>query len=168
MRNWLKTVLFVSSFSPTLLALAAVRYYSSGIDLLFCQLIIISLIGIFLPFLILAWIRNETESINFKAKKVESADYFLLVFIASYTAPVIMKMAEIDFAVTSLIVGIIFIVAWIISNIPSHPILYLAKYKFYKIESENGMVYTLISRRQIRNPQSIKYVKQISSGMLME
>ncbi len=151
-----------------MLALAGVRYFSSGVDTLFFQLIAISLIGMFLPFLILAWIRRETESINFKAKKVESADYFLLVFIASYTAPVIMKMAEIDFAVTSLIVGIIFIVAWVVSNIPSHPVLYIAKFRFYKIESENGMVYMLITRRQIRSPQSIKSVKQISSGMLME
>lgn len=121
-----------------------------------------------LPFLILAWIKKESETINFKAKKVESADYLLLVFIGSYTAPIIMKVAEIDFGVTSLIVGILFIVAWLISHIPSHPILYIAKFRFYKIESDNGMVYTLITRREIRNPKSIKSVKQISSSMLME
>lgn len=168
MRNWLKTLLFVSSFSPTLLALAGVRFYSTGVDTLFYQLVIVSLLGMTLPFLILAWIRKESESINFKAKKVESADYFLFVFIASYIAPIIMKMAEVDFVITSLIVGIIFVVAWLVSNIPSHPILYIAKFRFYKVESDNGMVYTLITRRQIRSPQSIKSVKQISSGMLME
>ncbi len=168
MRNWLKTILFVSAFSPTLLALAGVRYFSTGIDTIFYQLVAISLLGITLPFLILAWIKKESEIINLKVKKVESADYLLLVFIGSYTAPIIMKVAEIDFVITSLIVGILFVVAWLISNIPSHPILYIAKFRFYKIESDSGMVYTLITRREIRNPKSIKYVKQISSNMLME
>ena len=168
MRNWLKTILFVSAFSPTLLALAGVRYYSTGLDTVFYQLVTISLLGITLPFLILAWIKKQSETINFKAKKVESADYLLLVFIGSYTAPIIMKVAEIDFVITSLIIGILFIVAWLISHIPTHPILYIAKFRFYKIESDSGMVYTLITRREIRSPKSIKSVKQISNSMLME
>lgn len=161
-------MLFVSAFSPTLLALAGVRYFSNGLDTLFYQLVAVSIFGMFLPFLILNWITNKAESINFTAKKVEPADYFLLVFIASYTAPVIMKVAEIDFVVTSIIISLIFLVAWVISNIPSHPVLYIAKFRFYKVESNNGMVYILISKRQIRDPRSIKLVKQISSGMLME
>jgi hypothetical protein len=59
-------------------------------------------------------------------------------------------------------------VAWVVSNIPSHPVLYLAKFRFYKIESESGMVYTLITRREIRSPKNITVVKQISNSMLME
>jgi hypothetical protein len=168
LRNWLKTTLFVSAFSPTLLVLAGVRYYSNGIDTLFYQLVAIALIGLALPFLILFWVNNHTESLNFTAKKVESADYFLLVFIASYTAPIIMKMAEVDFVLMLLTIGVIFIISWVVSNIPSHPVLYLAKFRFYKIESDSGMVYTLITRRQIRDPKSITSVKQISNSMLME
>ena len=148
--------------------LAGVRYYSGVVDTLFYQLIIISLIGVTFPFLILSWVKSKTEALNFTAKKVESADYYLLVFLASYASPIIMKIAEIDFGLMLSIVGMIFIVAWVISNIPSHPVLYLAKFRFYKIESESGMVYTLITRRQIRNPKNITEVKQISNSMLME
>lgn len=160
--------MFVSAFSPTLLVLAGVRYYSGVVDTLFYQLIVISLIGITLPFLILSLVKSQTEALNFTAKKVESADYYLLVFLASYASPIIMKVAEIDFGLMLLTVGVIFMVAWFISNIPSHPVLYLAKFRFYKIESESGMVYTLITRRQIRNPKNITVVKQISNSMLME
>lgn len=93
MRNWLKTVLFVSSYSPALLVLGGVRWYSIGeIDTLVVQLVIISILGVVLPLLILALLRAEAESINFKAKKVESTDYFLLVFVASYLAPIAMKV----------------------------------------------------------------------------
>ncbi|EIM62808.1 hypothetical protein [Desulfobacter postgatei] len=168
MRNWLKSLLFVSAFSPALLALAGVRYYSKGLDTVFYQLVVIALIGIILPFLILSLIRKKAEIINFKAKKVESADYLLLVFIGSYIAPIIMKVAEINFEITAIIVLILFFVAWIISYIPTHPLLYIAKFRFYKVESDTGMVYVLMARRIIRSPKSIKEVKQISNSMLME
>ncbi len=168
MRNWLKTILFVSAFSPTLLVLAGVRYYSGMVDAFLYQLLAISLIGMVLPFLILSWVKSQTEALNFTAKKVESADYYLLVFLASYASPIIMKIAEIDFGLMLLTVGVIFLVAWVVSNIPSHPVLYLVKFRFYKVESESGMVYTLITRREIRNPKNITIVKQISNSMLME
>jgi hypothetical protein len=168
LRNWLKTILFISAFSPTLLVLAGVRYYSGMVDALLYQLIVISLIGITFPFLILSWVKCQTESLNFTAKKVESADYYLLVFLGSYASPIIMKIAEIDFGLMLLTVGVISLVAWVVSNIPSHPVLYLAKFRFYKIESESGMVYTLITRREIRSPKNITVVKQISNSMLME
>lgn len=148
--------------------LAGVRYFSTGIDTIFYQLIIISILGLALPFLILSWVKNQTESLNFTAKKVESADYFLLVFIASYISPIIMKIADVDFPLMLLTVGVIFVIAWFVSNIPSHPVLYLAKFRFYKIESDSGMVYTLITKREIRSPKNITSVKQISSSMLME
>lgn len=148
--------------------LAAVRYFSNGIDIVLYQLVAVGLIGVALPFLILCWVSNETETLRFTAKKIESADYFLLVFIASYATPVAMKIAKVDFGLMLLLVGVVFIIAWLISNIPSHPVLYLAKFRFYKVESDSGVVYTLITRREIRNPKSITSVKQISNSMLME
>lgn len=168
MRNWLKSLLFVSAFSPALLALAGVRYYSVGLDTVFYQLTIVSVIGMTLPFLILNLVRNQAETINFKAKKVESADYLLIVFLASYIAPIILKVAEINFEITALIVGVLLVAVWFISYIPTHPLLYIAKFRFYKVESESGMVYVLMAKRVIRSPQSIKEVKQISNSMLME
>lgn len=169
MRNWLKTLLFVSSFSPTLLVLAGVRYYSVGaFDSLVVQLSVISMAGILLPFLILALVKKEAQRESFSAKKVESADYYLLVFLASYASPVVMKIAEINFFMAVMTISLIFVVAWFVSNIPSHPILYLFKFRFYKIESNDGMVYTLITKRVIRSPRDITRVMKLSSTMIME
>lgn len=169
MRNWLKTLLFVSSFSPTLLVLAGVRYYSVGaFDSLVVQLSVISMAGILLPFLILALVKKEAQRENFSAKKVESADYYLLVFLASYASPVVMKIAEINFLMAVMTISLIFVVAWFVSNIPSHPILYLFKFRFYKIESNDGMVYTLITKRVIRSPRDVTRIMKLSSTMIME
>lgn len=169
MKNWLKTILFVSAFSPTLIVVAGVRFFSTDkLDTLSMQLITIALLGTILPILIVMCIKSQTEAMIFKAKKVESADYFLLVFVASYLSPIAMKAVEVEFEVILLLVTVIFFVAWVISNIPSHPVLYLCKYRFYKIESEDGMVYMLLTPRQINSPKQITSVKKVTSGMLME
>jgi hypothetical protein len=169
MRNSLKTILFVSAFSPTLLVLAAVRYFTIGtVDTWVTQLFFVSLLGIFLPFLIIGMIKKESETSAIQVRKVESADYYLIVFIASYASPLVMKMVEIDFLMTTLITAVVFLGAWFISNIPSHPLLYLVKFRFYKIESLDGMVYMLVTRKNIRTPKEIHSVKKISNSMLME
>jgi len=168
MRNWLKSLLIVSAFSPTLLALACVRYFVSGVDVVLFQLVVVSLIGTVLPFLILILVNKESEVLRFKAKKVKSTDHMLLVFVFSYIAPVIMKMVEIDLQITMVVVGVLFCVSWVVSSVPSHPIMYLLRYKFYEVESDKGMVYTLISKRIINSPESISRVKQLSNSMIME
>lgn len=164
----MKSLLFLSAFAPALLGLAYARYLSTGLDTIVCQLIIVSAIGCAFPFLILALIKKESEVINFTAKKVESADHLLIAFIVSYISPLAMKMADINFGVAALVVTVLFFSLWLMSNIPSHPILYLLGFRFYKVDSSNGIVYTLISRRNIRSPESIRKVKQISNSMLVE
>lgn len=101
-------------------------------------------------------------------KKIESTDYFLIVFLAAYFAPIIMRMVEINFDVILIVLGLLMAVLWVMPYIPSHPLMYLFKYKFYKVESDNGVVYTLISKRNIRDPKTIKEVILISNHMIME
>lgn len=169
MRNWLKTLLFISSFSPALLVAAAVRIIENKeVDTITTQLIVISIIGTSIPILILQWIKKEAEVIKFKAKKVESTDYFLIVFIASYLSPIAINMATPRIELLILIIIAIFITSWIITNIPSHPLLYIIKYKFYKVESDDGMVYMLITKKEIKTPKDILSIKKISNNMLME
>lgn len=168
MRNWIKTLLFTSAFSPTLLALAFVRFEVQGVDVTVCQLIVVAILGTFIPLLILAQTNRSTEVVKFQAKKIESTDAFLLAFIASYTAPIIMRTVELDFTVISTISALIVAVLWVMTAIPSHPLLYLFKFRFYKVESESGVVYTLLTKRELKDPKNIKNVKCISHSMLME
>ncbi|WP_219702871.1 hypothetical protein [Marinomonas lutimaris] len=168
MRNWIKTLLFTSAFSPTLLALAFVRFQIQGVDFTVYQLIIISVLGTIIPLLILAKANRSTEVVRFQAKKIESTDFFLLAFVASYIAPIIMRAVELDFTIISTISALIVAVLWFMTAIPSHPLLYLFKFRFYKVESESGVVYTLLTKRELKDPKNIKNVKCISHSMLME
>ncbi len=168
-RNWLKTVFFISSLSPTLLVAAAVRIYSDlKIDITSIQLIIISILGTLLPILIFMLLRRESEVLTFKAKKVKSADYFLLVFLASYASPIVMKIVQAPTEASVAIAILVCLAASVISNIPSHPVLYIFKYRFYEVESDDGMIYTLITKRNLRTPSSISRVIRISNNMIME
>lgn len=168
MRNWLKTVLFMSAFSPALFSLAYVRYQYYGMDRDIWQLMIIGVIGSALPFMILYLTKRTAEQIPLEAKKIESNDFMLFMFIASYLLPIVAKASDMDFDGIALLTLGMALVLWVTGFIPTHPVLRAFQFRFYKVESSSGVVYTLISNREILDPKNIKAVKKISNSMLLE
>jgi len=168
MRDWLRTLLFLSAFSPVLLTLAYVRYDMHGFGTEVIQLLVIGILGTIIPLLIMRMVVTSSESLAFEAKKVESNDFALVMFVVSYFVPILVRASNFDWINTMIFTAVIILILWFISSIPAHPLLRFTKFRFYKIESCSGMVYTLISKREIRDPREIKFVKQISSSMLME
>lgn len=168
MRNWLKTLLFLSAFSPVLLSLAYVRYQVDGAHPEVAALILFGISGVAVTILIVKSIMRAGESIAFSAKKIESNDVMLLAFVGSYFLPIIARASELNMEKTIIITVIIASLLWFMSSIPPHPLLRILSFRFYKVESSSGVVYTLISRREIRDPRDIKFVKKISGSMLME
>lgn len=92
----------------------------------------------------------------------------LLAFVGSYLLPLILRSAEISVNAIVVVLVATGAILWLISSLPAHPLLRILKFKFYKLESSSGMVYTLISRREIRDPKEVKSVKKLSETMLME
>lgn len=168
MRNCLKTLLFISAFSPVLLTLAYVRYDLHGWQQDVAQLLIIGGIGSTIPYLIIKLLYRTSESIAFEANKVESNDFMLLMFVGSYFVPIIAHASELPFNMIVILTLALVLILWLVSSLPSHPLLRILKFRFYKLESSSGVVYTLISKREIMDPKNIKYVKKISDSMLME
>ena len=168
MRDWLRTVLFVSAFSPSLIALAYVRYDTYGWRTDVLQLGIIGLIGSAIPYAIMMLVRKQGEAFRIHVKKVESNDFMLLAFIGSYLLPLILKGTDMSVNAIAVIIFIAGLVLWLMSSLPAHPLMRAMKFKFYKVESSNGVVYTLVSKRAILDPRDIGIVKRISPNMLME
>jgi len=168
MRNWLKTLLFMSAFSPVMLTLAYVRFDQHGWQQDVAELLVIGSIGSILPILIIKMLSRSSESIAFDAKKVESNDFMLLMFVGSYLIPIIARASELQFDMIVILTSILVLILWLISSMPSHPLLRLLHFRFYKVESSTGVVYVLISKRDIRDAKSVKFVKKISENMLME
>lgn len=168
MRNWLRTFLFISAFAPALVTLAYVRYVTYGFRTDVLQLLAVGVLGTILPPLIVALVHKSGETLSIQAKKIESNDFMLLAFIGSYILPFVSKSTELSFeSILGLLCALGFVL-WLVSSLPCHPFLRIFKYRFYKVESATGMVYTLLARRDIKDPRLPIYVKKISEHMLME
>lgn len=69
MRNALRTILFLSAYSPVLLTLAYVRWDMYGFRTDVWQCIIVGCIGSSIPLMIIKLIAKTGESFAFTAKK---------------------------------------------------------------------------------------------------
>lgn len=168
MKNWLRTLLFITAFSPTLLSMAWVKYDAHGLNSDVITILVVGIIGSTLPFLVLNLVEKQGECFSVDIKKIESNDFMLLGFIGSYILPFMLKAADLSINSISIALVALFVVLWLINSLPTHPLLRVLKFRFYKIESSSGVVYTLISRRELIEPKQIKSVKRISGAMLME
>ena len=168
MRNYLKTLLFLSAFSPALITLSYVRYDAHGLRTETTILATLGIIGFLSSTVIIKFLNKKCESFRVIVKKVESNDFMLVVFVASYLTPLVVKCADISFNKIMAILSIIALLFWLTNSLPAHPLLRLFRFRFYKVELFNGMVYTLISKREIRDPSQITLVKKVSETMLVE
>lgn len=168
MNSFVRTLLFLSAFSPVLFSLALVRFQLFGWSIEILQFLFVGTVGSFLPYLIIKELERRGEVIAFKAKKIEPSDFMLAVFLFSYVSPFVAKAAGLNFDTVVLFVLLLGSVFWFIQSIPAHPVLRLFSIRFYKVEAESGMVYTLISREELRSISQLQKVKMISSTMLLK
>lgn len=165
MNKFIRTTFFVSALAPAILVSALVKIQQiKPTTELICWLAA-SLIASVLPFLIINAASKLTESIPFKAKKIESQDWLLITFFATYFIPIILKPGDFDFYIKIIIIASILLTT--IEALPCHPLLHFFKYRFYKVEGENGIVYTLISKGKIYKASDLKNVQQLSTQLLL-
>jgi hypothetical protein len=130
--------------------------------------IVAGVIGSLAVVYLLAALRWRGEAFSFSAKKIESYDAALFAVVFSYIFPFIAKAGEITVgAVVALGLGA-WAFFWFTDAPVTSPLLRVMGYRFYKAESATGMVYTLITRREILDPGDVKTVKRISGAMLLE
>ncbi|MBY6266598.1 hypothetical protein EI613_32665 (plasmid) [Azospirillum sp. 412522] len=167
MRNWIKTLLLFSAFSPALLTLSYVRHEEEGLSYYVISLLAAGLAGLLSIFCIMKAINKYSEKISFTAKKIKPNDHLLIGFIFSYLIPIIARSAQLDAPKTTLLTLVVLFSLWLVSSVPAHPILSLFGYRFYEIEAAHGFVYTVISRKEIQRPEDVREVRKISSSFLI-
>lgn len=168
MRNIIKTILFISVFSPALICVGIVKL-TQEIDCLFGLIyIIIGFIGAFSTFFIFSMVESKCENLTIKIKKIESIDILMLPVFSTYVLPFLVKTQDVSFLVIFCFSIFIIFLFWFMDSIPPHPLLKMLNFHFYKVESSDGVVYMLIAKRRIRNPASISRVKCLSDAMLVE
>ncbi|WP_158808331.1 hypothetical protein [Beijerinckia sp. L45] len=168
MRNGLKTALFVSAFSPALISVGAARLWAHGLSWDAIYYILAGLFGSLSVVYIMASLKWLGESFPFQAKKIEANDGLLFGVVGTYIAPFFGKASDITLGVVVILFLIAFLVSYLVGSILPSPLMRLLSFRFYKAESSNGVVYTLITNRELLDPGSVKIVKKISSSMLLE
>ncbi|MFA9275626.1 MAG: hypothetical protein ACEQSE_12215 [Candidatus Aquirickettsiella gammari] len=165
MNSFLRTLLFASSLAPAILIGAAAQIWNVGTNFEVYCWIAASALTCLLPLLVAVEASKRTAQTPFVAKKIESQDWLLVVFVVSYFVPLVTKISNLQ------TLGLIFLVAAVLAAtleaIPVHPVLHLFRYRFYKVEGDNGVVYVMITKRKLLSAKDIKTVQQLSPQLLM-
>jgi hypothetical protein len=168
MRNWLKTALFVSALSPSLISVALARVWDLGPTWEALWYAIPGLAGILVVRYITDALRWHGEVFPITLKKIEANDALMLGMVATYFVPFLGKAIDITVGTILALLALGAVVLWMMSAIPANPVLRVLGYRFYKAEAANGVVYTLITQRDLLDPKQVKTVKRISGSMLLE
>lgn len=166
MNTLIRTLFFLSAFAPAVFVSAFVQFIEIGGSTEIFSWLIASVLGCLFPILIVMAAARKSAELSFAAKKIESQDWLLVVFVVSYFLPLVSKVQDLQ-----VFLPIFFAAAVILATIdaiPCHPILHIFSYRFYKVEGVNGAVYTLITRRRLLTASDIKRVRQLSPQLLME
>lgn len=166
MNNLIRTAFFLSAFAPAVLVSAVLQFIEIGgtTEVLFW--ISASSIACLLPLFVVTAASRMSEQLPFTAKKVESQDWLLVVFVVSYFLPLVTKVQDLQVFVPIIVVAAALLAT--LDAIPCHPVLHFLHYRFYKVEGANGAVYVLITRRRLLSAADIKHVRQLSPQLLME
>lgn len=166
MNTVIRTFFFLSAFAPAVFVSAVLQFVEIGSKTEVLSWMTASLIACLLPLLVLRAASQRSEQLPFVAKKVESQDWLLVVFVVSYFIPLVAKIQDLQIFAPVFVVAAVLLAT--LDAIPCHPLLHAFRYRFYKVEGANGVVYTLIARRRLLTAADIKKVKQLSPQLLME
>lgn len=166
MNLFIRTLFFLSAIAPAVVLSAAAQLWKQGESIETYGWIAAGALACVFPFLVIRAVARQIEVLAFSAKKIDSQDWLLVVFVVSYFIPLITKLE--DLQTLALISAVAALLLATLEAIPCHPLLHAFRYKFYKVEGANGMVYTLITRRRLLSAADIQSVRQLSPQLLLE
>lgn len=166
MSTFIRTLFFLSAIAPAVVFSAIFQIYKNGGSTQAYGWIAGGALACIFPFLVIRAAVAQTEVLTFSAKKVDSQDWLLVVFVVSYFIPLVSNLQDLEVLALLAIVSAVLLAT--LDAIPCHPMLHMFRYRFYKVEGVNGMVYTLISRRKLLSAADIKSVRQLSTQLLIE
>lgn len=166
MNTVIRALFFASAFAPAVFVSALLQLIDVGGTVAVLSWISASTLACLLPLLIVMAGSQQVEQLPFVAKKVDSQDWLVVVFVVTYFIPLVTKVQDLQVFVPIFLVASIILAT--LDAIPCHPVLHLFRFRFYKVEAANGMIYTLITRRRILSASDLRTVKQLSPQLLLE
>lgn len=170
MANIFQRYLYIfSSISPIGIMFSVVWFFQKKTIIvpIICVLLFIIIDILFL--LSFYYARKSLASINANVTEVSSADLWIVGYCISYLVPLgSVVVDEWNIIVCGILGVMISLVIVLINDATPNPLLFFLNYHFYKIKTENGLEYTLLSKRKIRNKESVKVVGRWFEYLLIE
>lgn len=165
-----KWIYSLSSATPLCLAFAFVWWtemQTKIIPIVCCVAFVVLVLGFWASF---CFAKRSLPPISIHVNNLSPHDGWIVAYIISYLIPFASVALE-DFNLYlsgAIALAVVLLAPFVNSAIP-HPLLFLKGYHFYEVGTEHGVSgYVLISKRKIRNPHDVKYVKRIFEFLLLD
>lgn len=171
MANGLQKLIYnMSAASPILIVFSFVWYSQkkSWIIPIICVVVAIALILCMLSSF--SYGKKHLAPIQIRTNDISPSDGWIMVYIITYILPFASVIID-DFNLVMcfIIAFAITVTAASVNTAIPNPILFIQKYHFYSIGSENGISgYVLISKRKLRKKQDLKAVKRVFEFLLLD
>ena len=113
--------------------------------------------------------KAHLSTIPVNANNVSENDQWLIAYIVTYFSPMItLAISDINIIALAIIAIIVVLLLAFINTSSPNIILCICRYHFYSISTDNGLNYTLITKRTIRNVNQIKVVRRMFEYILID
>jgi len=160
-------------FTSTAIAPVGLTYawvaYTEGDPSLALTLSVICVLLVLIAFLLLAYAKKHLERSEFTPVTVEAADRENMVFLLLYLLPLF--TAQFDALNWEVWVPAIVIFAAVIGTgfgYHFNPLLGLLGWHFYKVGTNEGVTYVLITKKQLRAAKKCLIVGQLTEYIVMD
>lgn len=170
MANSFQRIVFnASSLSPILIifgVLWSVQNKSFTIPFVCCD---IGICIILLSIICFIKTRKALSVIEISVTNIKNNDKWVLVFFITYCIPfVTLIIDDINFIALTFASAAIIIVMLSLKIVLPNPFLFVMRYHTYDASTNNGVEYTIVSKRTIRNANQVKYVKRMHEYFLID
>ncbi len=122
-----------------------------------------------LGFLLLAYLRRRLEKISFSFSSVETADRESVGMLVLYLLP-LLETSFSNLGILMLIPAVVIFLALALTgyNIHFNPLFNLLGWHFYKVGTQEGVTYVLITKKRITNVAEGVTVGQLTAYTLVD
>lgn len=165
-----KALWILSSAAPMLVVFSIAWYIKESSCITSVVALMIALILAIIAALILHTMKKKLAILHLQVKKVSQNDRCVIGYAISYLLP----FASIAFDKYNpyffLGISAVVFACMLAANTPTaNPLVFLLRYHFYDVETENGIGnYLVISKRAIRNKDELKKVIRVTEYFLID
>jgi len=118
---------------------------------------------------IIARASNTLETLPVVILKARSADKEVIGFFVTYALPLVLRgQPPPDLAAWLFAGGMLLFVLWGTHTLQVNPVLGVMGFHFYEVETQGGISWLMITRREISNVLSVRQVVQLSEYGILE